>query len=74
MSSSRDSTRESSANRRESESQLTSWILSFINERNIESEKGIDVVVSGASDEACILSSVAYVGRSLIDGDNQIGE
>lgn len=74
MTGSRDGARESSANGRECKRQLTSRILSLVDEGDVEGEEGIDVLVGCASDETGVLRSVASVWGSLFDGDDQVGE
>jgi len=54
---------------------LASWVLGLVDEGHIEGEKGVDVIVGGGGgDDAGVLSSVASVGLSLFDGDDQVGE
>ena len=75
LSGSTDSSRESGAGGREGECQLTSRILSLVDEGNIEGQEGVDVIVRGdLGDCSGVLSSESAVRLCLLDGDDQVGE
>jgi len=75
LSGSSDGAGESSVGSGKSECQLTSGVLSLVDEGDVEGEEGVDVVVcGGGGDGAGVLSSEGTVGFSLFDGDNQVGE
>ena len=75
LSGSANGARESGAGGREGESQLACGILSLIDERNIEGEEGVDIIVGSCLGYcAGVLSSECAVRLRLLDGDDQVGE